>query len=1426
MMVDEDEKATPKVTPQVPVPTNQTPQMPVSATPSTPAQTGTGGTGPQPNSNSSLENLGQLLEFLKQGKGPIRPNLTRRPPPVTTAPYDYRSDIGGTKPAFTKYEGDTTVDPISGMSTFTPKLDDQGKKIITTAGRDLDYEEAMSKLPAGEELPETQTRIKDIRATGQAAGPSPRTSAQDLMEPARFDASVEKAFQAGQINEGERNAELGKMQRGSFLQGSTSELGEEEQIKRDRQRRYETSADASVRINPHDQPAPVLRHTLRVDTVMRSIARKGTGNTNPFSLIQATHSQLSNEIRQNNSTADQLEAGNIGVIATALGNKRLRNDHPFYDLAQTSYGKTLEQVELEYQRTTGTQLFSPSEKLKLSSIVKTAVDTYRTDAQNLQASVGYNVLSSAIDVADQQQFNTTSKNRIGNGAIAYIHAIPRATEIDTDTARSYFNLSLHGDPSMEMYKQGIEAQLSEDVDYGVFFKRGAEGIIAKSNVGNTVIRGATADVFKNAMDTISQTFVTGANNGRTARQGQVKILNAFLNPIYDAFANGSDSGAGAINKTKFGSLYFNELAYNMQVLDNDSTIKQIFQSNDTDAKRIILDQITAPFGIKRAMQNLFTFDIEGKEDAFEADSIKIADAIKSGDLSGAKNLLSPYASTDQLDALFGDDVTVQGTGKNRDIKLLSLEDITGAGKGRKTRIDEHLGRMKSFTIAQDKYDTSNLKMSPNTLFARLIGSYKLDESIFGGYSGETKSAFNTGYLRDQGDEKILQQSISDIEHYLAPLKGKEGSAYVDDPMFTQTLTALDDTINKLKFNVDSGNLSPQQDAAATELLKQLNRTRTKALGNLDLFVEQGQGRNHLFRMTADGLDYSQPIRAVGSASRVAQVTDMLAAWITNTPGVNINRYFKGEQPKSNSNVDTRKVLVTPVDTLGRAIPSTITKQVLPDKDGFVQYPVYHQVDGKWVPKLDFFGQPQTTTQPVNVAQQAIAGLYSRANADKSSGTVINRDYVLTQINDLRSHLQNIIEPSGSDELERRQYLTNELGIAVNDKSKISNDDVARFLQKATPEQGRKLLGYLEMYGQSETLRPDTRVNWTMNATSTRGKSKGTEGNAIDAFEKESVNAVRDQHRTTMYTMASSAKSAVRAYADEIMSGIGISDENTRASANEQIMKSLIRKMPELGADNLQVAQVRDYLRDYIDAVTSDDTKEQTIANKKLRDFIEDYEVTPQQVDEMQKQIISRGTKLNLRKPPEVGKLNTAEILEESRRIKTETSKTNRAAQTYYHTAFFPQLGWVHVTGTQNNIQKIRRLEATAKNRGNSVGIDIKKALGPEATVRQANYKEIELVKRNSETKKVSDGTSITRKPQIYNRVTRQSESQNQPVTPSKKSITPISETPAIMLKGKPNASKVDKPDNILRKISKKRINPKALGLLGVLPVINSQGTQR
>jgi len=1392
MMMDDEKKATQPTTgaPATPPPA---PQMPPPPTVPAPQQT---------SGASSEPGLGDLLDMLAQGRGPVKPQpagakrvlAKRNVPPSSMPAYDWRSDAGSQKPAFTEYEGTTSVDPVSGYASFTPTLDANGNKIVKKAGRDLDFEAASEAArAAGTELPETQTRIQDIRPTAQGAGPSPRTSAEDLMQASRFDAGIEQAFQAGALTQEQRDAQLGSMQRASFGQGVTTESGKDPDDIRwhERVARENFIGEHQVDIDPLSQPPAQVRTTLRADTLIRETVKKGGIANNPFGVVQQVQSQLQGEARKNLTRAENLEKGLISEVGSIWNqNTTINENHPFTQIARTSYGKTLDEVMIEYKKSTGQDLFTPKQLETLQSEMSTKASQYRAEAESITQSAGYHILSNAITVGNQQQFNNTARTRIAKGAIAYLASIPLNNEADVDDARKYFNISLYGDQAMKMHQEGIEKWYAEDPVLGVIFKTGAEGQMARKNAGLDAVRGSTATVVKNALDSVGENFAMGANAKRPdgtvmqrgARSAGLRLMNNFTTPFYDAFNNNDPVEAfHSLRKTPFGRYFANTLAYNLQVVDTDATIKQIFQSEDNEAKQVVMDAITAPFGIKRAINNLFTFDIAEKEDQFENDVPKVQDAMKSGDMALAKQIMAPYASTDQLDILFGDQHHVEGQGKSRDLKLIDLEQMTGVGGSRRQRVNAFLARKQSFAAADEKISASNLNMDPDQLLARLAGNFKVDASILGGFTGEAKRVYNVGYLHDTDEETATREGLADIITYLSPLK--DGSMAIgNDPIFTKTLNAVDNAINKLKYQLNNGLLTGYQMEPAKWFLKELQDTRAEAMSNLDDFVSVGSGRKHLFAMTADGPDYSKPIVASGSASRVAQVTDMLSAWITGDNKVDLNRYFS-----SSGEVTSRKsgtVLVTPVDREGNAIPSEITVSVKPDADGFVSYPVYEKQGNQWVRAKDIFGRPMSSSAPLNKSQQATASLFGKAVTDTAGSNAINADYKRQQVNDLRSHLQNIVEPSGPDAAERRKYLIEEIGIYVDKNNRIENAEVLQFLQKATPNQGRKLLGYLETYGQAESLKPDTNVNWAMNATSTRGRSFGTAEKAISGIEKEAAGNAMEHHRSTVFALTRLAKGTVRNIADTLMDGQGISDPQTRISAAEQTMKSLIKSVPMLAANNMQTAQVRDYMRDYIDAYLADDQDQIKVVNKKITDFVENFQVSQEAADVAQQELV-RGAKLNIQRPQTQSDTRSVqEILAQASSANEAERARNRARQNYFTTQFFPELGWIYAEGSNVNIKLLEDMAHRARSAKSLAGNNpMKEFQDDELKIRPAGYRDIEIAKKGKpDYKKVSGGTKINRRPTIVEAATK---------TKSTKAPN-IADTPAVLIKNKPKGNVIGK----------------------------------
>jgi len=1340
MMDDEKKKAATNApsTPAQPPTQPPAPQMPVSPAAVTPAQQGTGGAGPQPPTQgaSTQDAARALMNLLKGGRGPVNPK-TQAPLPA----YDWRSEQGGSMPAYTEYEGKYEVDPITQNRTFVPTLDAQGNKIVKTKGRDLVLEETTAQTGV-EPTEDAQTRIKDIRPTGQGAGPSPRTSADDLMAGARADADLQAAYQAGEITQQDLNRDLGASNRANFGQGMTSIAPK---TMSDSEARFQEVGKLKIMEDPLAMGPRNIASTKQVDQRIRETIRKGSGSNNPFTLMQATKSQLDREVSLLRQRGANLQKATIGEIA-ALGID-VTNTPEFQKIAAQSYGKPLDTVLAEYQRTYGKPLLSAKNVQILRDATSKAAEKFLGDAQAITQSTGYKILDTTLKSKDTLQLNSSASERLAKAGLGYLTAIGRSDEIDIDTARSYFNMAISGDPTMEMYRDGIESQLADDPDFGFMFKRGAEGTISKSVQSMQGLNGALAEVVKHSLDSVSDDLVRGATGNRTARQGTVRLMNRFIMPFYDAMQSGSVSGFQALQNTPWGRAFARPLQQAMSVTDTQNLFKQIIDTAgapDDPSRKPLMDSISAPFGVKRALKELFTFDTQGREAEFDAMMPDLESALDAGESRRAAQLLAPFSSTDQLQTLFGVSETtgIDGQGRDRNVLPLAIEDITGAGGSRRQAIDSYLSQRGAFNRAADKFDSTELKMRGPQLVARLAGQFKADPTTIGITTRDAQNNFQIGFVAEAGDEQKIQTVLSDIEKYLRPSVTNGPDKKAVDPLFDETLNSVNDTISKLRFNLDNNRLPTEKIAGSTELLKALEDVRDRALGDLDDVVKAGAGRHLLFRMTEDGPDYSAPIRTSGSASKVAQLTDMLYASVTNTPGVNINRYFKGAADVAATKINS--VLVVPVDTRGRPVPNMSPVAVKPDEKGNVRVPVFEMVDGKYKRATDPFGNNRFTVQAQSSGEQARAGLIQRAANDAGRGNNVDASYVRSQVHEFTRHLERIVLPEAAGSEERRLWLWEHTGIIPDERGRITNSSVEMFLQKANKVEQRDLLTFVDMYGESELLRPNPRVGWTMNASNSRGQSAGTEGAAISGIEREAGRTATDDARTRMFTLATTAKQTIRNMASEYMdAGIGVENDQQRAVAHDRVMKGLISSIPELGANNAETAVMRDNLRDYIDAVLNDDTAAQTEASKKISKTIGSYTPSQEAIDTQVRELV-KSPELNIARPlNQAEQLTTEEVIARARDKSAEEGKARRAKQRYFHTAFFPDLGWIYADGPLDVVNQFKALEAKAKSQGSVKNINFDRVKSGLTTMRKADSRD---VRATTGQRVAAGGEKINQKP--------------------------------------------------------------------------------
>lgn len=776
-----------------------------------------------------------------------------------------------------------------------------------------------------------------------------------------------------------------------------------------------------------------------------------------------------------------------------------------------------------------------------------------------------------------------------------------------------------------------------------------------------------------------------------ARTGEQGLISAFLTPITNPVEGGQ--------RPLWASSLIRNVSRIVPIVDPN--FENIMNMQDGRAKQVMLNTAAAGYQIQSNLKQLFKFDYTDNPEAFAIDSIDVTNALNAGDPITAARKLAPYSSTDQLIALFGDDVVRQNQivgEKPSSLLPYDLTKATGFAGARKARIDAYRTRMEGQARGEQRVQGTNFKIgSGRGVIASLGAAYGVPAQLLGfnASNEEVKNAYDTfsGGLNEESATQQRGMIATDLESMLRPAMNDKGE-YVPDQIWSDSVEALDNTIFQLENNIETGIVAADRVEGSKFLLEELKAARNNVRADLETGIEIGGERGYLFGQTAGKVDYSKPVRAASGTGRTAQAVDMLQAWISDTPGVNINRYFKTNATTGGRGTGERVVGYAVTEDGQPIMTKPVRSATTTD---IVRVPVYRRVAGGFEPVLNAAGQPSYQIQPQDLTVEISSKILGTASRDQTT-VGVDKNYVRMQINDLKSHIEKIIY--GSD-TEAQNEFSRISGLDVYDKmrvegqmtdvlreGKINTAEFTNYLQNLNKYQGQQLLGFLNQFGENLALAPDARVRWAMNASSTRGKATDISDRALGNVEREAMNTRRNygtwQLTTGWQSLTATAKKVVYDL-DMNMSYDAEGGPDARAAQVERIVKSVLESHPYArdGQDGAST-MMREQLRAYAGALYDDDSKERIRIHRDTQTLINQQ--TTQEAEAFVEQDVAEGIRskqIKTNKPDAGPQVSNEEKLRAASEAFRARSAQNRKQQMRAVTLFFPKLGWITAQGTQD-----------------------------------------------------------------------------------------------------------------------------------------------
>jgi len=1300
MMMDEEKKAQAPARPASPAkPVGQPqgtelPQMPPTPAPGTPAQVGNAGQGaPQQEAAPAQPAPEDAMALLALGQGPVNPARAPRgramPPRGRAMP-----PRASTPPA------PVSIPPVATGSYVDPS-------IVAGTGGSVDIPEGLA--PA------------DYRS-----------------------AVLSQSSDANVPLENERPMPSTRTQRLGFNKNVTSTPV--------RQSDFEPKYDLMQGYEASDQQAPskaasLLKEFNPVDPIFadqtdtqsnqtREIAMRvisaATGKfagVNPLAPLKQVYTSLTREIQALRNQQNALVRGDVNAVMETL--PLIQND-PIAQALRGTSGATMDQVREE--------LKSQGKNLKgVSQYVKDQYDQLTLQIDNIINSTGFKALQHTISLAENS--SGSAKQRVARGGLGFMLGI-RADEGSSQQAQAqrYFGnqrLAAVGIPTVDKADIDFEDLLGQTPGFEKYFKRGVAGDIAKKYDQIQVRDAYAAELVKTSGAAVLKDFQSGKNLAPALSAKNILVMD-FLKP---ALMDGDWD-------TSIKPPWVRHMQRNIASLIPiaDENIGKVIDMAPSPARDALLKTAAGSYSGKSFINNLFDFNYKGREGEFVAASNIVNQRMGANDPEGAARALAPYASDDQLRLIFGPEYTTdlgiygEQPSTFKDPYTAPIYEMTGFGGARRQRIEAYRARQIKTLYAEKRRSESNSGLgSGRPVIAGLAGMYGIPPALLGLPVGaeDVKSTYNA-FVNSPEDLKMseLTRYTEDIVHFITP-NVDDKMHYVPDDSWDESVRTLDVAIYELQKNIDSGVVASDKLGNAKILLSSLTDARDQVRAELESGIEVGTNRGVLFRNKGGEIDYGQPIKALTGQGRTAQAIDMIGAWVSGKPGVDINKYFSA----TNRTVVTggSKIVGFAEDVDGNPIQ---TKPIYGSEKGDVKTPVLERKDGKWVPVLDVAGRPVVRRKPIDARVLSTTSALLSANTDTTS-VGVDDNYVRLQINGFARDIMGLIKDA-PDMDERGSSFSEITGIPVDESGRFTFADFQKYLTRMNPYKGKQLLGWLNTYSSNAATAPSPRVTWAMNATNSRGRVRGVDERAVENVERDEVTNVKGliyrDFDTTWHGVTATARNVV----NELEARNEILDAEADLEPTKRLVtRQVLKHFPYVDESTPEGQITLRNLDQWIDAYIRDDMETQVAVHKQARANIATYasEVAPDMAEENIRGNIRRGNAATIT-PEEKQARDDAERQRrlEANKTKSQAEAAERArTQSTYYTAYIPKKGWVTFNGTAEEIRKVRSAVDSKQFDSDAITSDA-------VTRKSATARDIEIARRSDTIKKVPGGTPIRRNP--------------------------------------------------------------------------------
>ena len=1282
MMVDEENKAKKPANgqPAQPAPSGQpaTPQMP-PPTPSvgTPAQVTNGGQGAQPQAPQPAGP--DPLSLLALGQGPVNPARV----PAQRRGVQRRGG-GAPTPAVP-----AEAPPVPQMGTYTERSVEDVKGLVDS-GAITEDDPMVQNLPIirkdptrkpvrGEIKPGLETPVSGLTADYNSA----------IM-------AINQRYNTGVITAEQRDREMAaetiwnNEQQGLPSQTKVETLGGKTQAQIDADRLYMAFDPTSDAYDNTRQSEAQMGMNIDISDKLLKQLRSTTASVNPVIAIRNVATEYQRQLAALSDQRAAILRGDVSAILRVM--PEMSSDGILAQVLREFPGANIQQAMARAQNELGYEFDSE----RLNQYAKDAVAEIDRQREEIQGSDAYRAISNTSELI--KTVPASRQQQLAKSVIGYALYLQDPDSQSGRDAKTYaLELRMAGARGVGTTEKATQF---EDLAVNVpglerVFSRGK----AKGIFSDVQKFGLQENYVEQLIKATGEGFIGRQESGQKlspARKGEVGLFNAFLDPILNPVEG--------TTRPKWVS----DMVYNMaQVIPViDPNFETMLNMQDGKIKSTMLRGAAAGYKVKQQITNLLTFDYKDNPDQFAIDSIDVANAIKSGDTITAARRLAPYSSTDQLIGLFGEDVVLQnGIMGEKPSTLIpyDLSTATGFSGARKARIQAYKDRSDAQIRGQQRIKGTNFNLgNGRSVIASIAASFNIPGPLLGFSQSnqDVTDAYNTfSGGNDVGSASNLQQRgllSDDLVSMISPAMNDKGE-YVTDQIWSDSVETLDKAIYELESNINSGVVASDRTENAINLLGELKRARNSVRQDLELGIEIGGQRGFLFGNSNGNVDYSKPIRATSGSGRTAQAVDMLQAFATGTPGLDLPRYFSNNVTGRVSGSKTRVVGYaisedgTPIDS--KPVYATGTEDI-------VRVPVFKRDGGKWVPVLNIAGKQVYEIQPQDLTTQITAKAIATATGDQTS-VGIDRNYVRMQINDLKAHIEKILyDPSGSEDLSQAQYEFERItGLTVYDQQRVGGEmvDVERrgkiniaefseYLQNLDRYKAKQLVGFLNAFGENPVLTPDTRVKWAMNASSSRGRGSDLGDKAIGNIEQDEIATARKYGKWAYdqgwQSLTATARNIVYEF-DMDQSYDAEGGPDVRASQVDRIVKGVLDKHPYIrDAEDGASMMIREQLRQYAGALYDDDPdarRKIMIDTSKQIDALAQKEAV-EAVDENVTQRI-RESRLNIVKPTKQAELSSQEKLRIASEKFQEQSRQRTATQKRYKTLFFKGKGYVQIVGT-------------------------------------------------------------------------------------------------------------------------------------------------